>query len=127
MSLRGGDGVDGEVANFLAQVAPGVEIPVVAVVDQALRRDFALAFFAAATVVVTNLQALTLEQRRGDELEVLQVALALGGVQNADAFRDFLGCVVLAAEQTLKARQQWRDVRAEQTGLHFFEEVLHHE
>ena len=38
-----------------------------------------------------------------------------------------LGCVVLAAEQTLKARQQWRDVRAEQTGLHFFEEVLHHE
>src|SRR5574340_791815 len=45
--LRAADGIDGKAAQVVAQVAPGVEIPVVAVMYQALRRDLALDGFVA--------------------------------------------------------------------------------
>jgi len=72
-------------------------------------------------------QPMALEQGRGDDLEVAQVGLALGGMHDADAPGDFLGCVVAAAEQALQARLQRRDLRAEQARLNLFEQVLHHQ
>src|SRR5438067_12806572 len=91
------DGVDGEAAQVLSPVAPGVEVPVVAVVHEPLRRHFALGLLAASAVVVADPESGALEHRGGGDAEMLRVAGAALGSADADALPDVLPRVIARA------------------------------
>src|SRR5687767_15363314 len=65
--LRRADGVDREAPQVLAHVAVAVDVPVVAVVHEPLRRDLALGLAVALAVVVPDPHAGALEERRSEE------------------------------------------------------------
>lgn len=62
-----------------------VQVPVVAVVDQALRRNLAVAVLVAAAAVVLDHQAPPAQQRGAHGLEVRQVQAARAHRLHADA------------------------------------------
>ena len=120
------DGVDREGAQSVAQMAPGVEVPVVAVVIEALRRDFPFGDLVGAPGVVADHQALAAEQGGADRLEMVEMELAGADRLDADAALHFLDRVVGGAEQAGEAGEQGLDLRAEQAaGVEVREEVLH--
>ena len=80
-------------------MAPGVEVPVVAVVDEPLRRDFAFGLLIGAAGVVADEHALAAQQGRAHRLEVAEVEAARADGFDADALLHLLGRVVGAAEQ----------------------------
>lgn len=122
------DGVDRKAAQFVAQVAPGVEVPVVAVVGQALRRDFALAGVALAAGDVFDAEAAPFHEGGGDVLEVLRRVVAGGGAQDADAPGDVVGRIGGAFEHAEQALAQRADMFGEQTaGVEGGEKLLHAE
>src|SRR5690348_10199100 len=65
--------IEGERAQVVAQVVPGVQVPVLAIVHQALRRDLARGGLVLGAVPVHELQALAAEDGGGDELEILRL------------------------------------------------------
>ena len=122
------DGVHREGAQPVAQVAPGVEVPVVAVVHEALRGDLALGGLVGAAGVVADDQALAAQQRRADGLEMIEVEFARADGLDADAAVHLLGGVVGGAEQPREAREQRLDLRPQQpAGVEVGEQVLHGE
>jgi hypothetical protein len=104
------DRIEREVANVVAQVAPGVEVPVLAVIHEALWRDFALGSLAAAAGKVGDGQALAPQQRRADFLEMGQLEFAFTEADDQHAAADLLGGVVGAAEQAGEPREQGLDL-----------------
>ena len=70
-NFYGFDGVDRKTSQLFTQMAPGIEIPVVAVVGEALWRDLALAGGAVAACAVVDTKALAFHQRCGNGREVL--------------------------------------------------------
>jgi len=106
-------------------VAPGIEVPVLAVIHQALRRDFALGGFAAAAGEVGDGQALAAQQRGADLLEMRELELAFAQAHDQDAAADFLGGVLGAAEQAVEAGDQRLDVgRQNAAGIEVDEQML---
>src|SRR5687768_792296 len=94
--LRRADGVDREAPQVLAQVAVAVDVPVVAVVHEPLRRDLALGLAVVLAVVMADPHARALEQRRRDDAEVRGFAFAALGLEDADALHDLLPRMVAA-------------------------------
>jgi hypothetical protein len=120
------DGIDGEGAQAVAQMAPGVEMPVVAIVVEALGRDFAFAHCVGAACVEADDQALPPQERRADGLEVVEVEFAGTDALDADAALQFLGRVVGSTEQAAEAGEQRLDLRPEQAaGVEIREQMLH--
>lgn len=78
-------------------MTPRVEIPVVAVVHQALRRDFAVGDIAAYASVVFDFEPLALHQRIGDGNET-RPGSASGHAQNAHPAREFATAQMLGPE-----------------------------
>src|SRR5581483_4649073 len=115
------DGVDGEAPQVVPQVAPGVEIPVVAVVHQALRRDGALGLLVFLAVVVPDPELRALEHCLRGDAEVLGVAGAALGLEDADAALDFLPGVVARAEELAQALSQRVDLPVEHARLQIAE------
>ena len=68
--LRRRDGVEPERPQRLPLVAPRIQVPVVAVVHEPLRRDLAVDDFAVLATLVTQTEALACEHCRGDRPEV---------------------------------------------------------
>src|SRR5687768_11425301 len=101
------DRVGGEAPEVLAQMAIRVEVPVVAIVDQALRRDLALGLAIFLAVVVPDPQARALEERRGDDAEVRRLALAALGQEDLGALADLLPRVIAAAEDRAQPLDEW--------------------
>lgn len=132
-----GDGVDGfdglyrvdrKTPQFIAQVAPCLQIPVVAVVRQPLRRDFALAGVAVAAGDVFDAQPSPFHERGCDVLEVLRRVVAGRGAQDADAAGDFVGGIGGAFEHAEQALAQRADVFGKQAaGVEGGEQLLHAE
>ena len=111
--------------NVLAQVAPGVEVPVVPVVTRALRRHFALGILTFALCKVVDHQPLPAQCRRPDGLELVEVEFAGADVLHKYPFLDF-SRILGRTEQCREAREQQLDVRAEQAaGIEVGQEVLH--
>src|SRR5690606_14747122 len=73
--------IDREAAQALALMVPGVEVPVVAVVGDALRRDRAPRLLVGRACAVFEGQALALEYRGADRAEGMLVEAA-GAVGN---------------------------------------------
>lgn len=84
-----GDAFDGEAAQGFAGVEISVKISVVAVMDEPLRGDFALAGFVVAASVVVDVQAVPLQQCARYGLKTFQRDIASGHAQNAHSFGDF--------------------------------------
>ena len=119
--------VEREAADVVAQVAPPVQVPVVAVVDEALRGDFALGHLVARAVPVRELEAAPAEDGGGDELEMLRLVAPRPERDHADAPAHFLGRMVAHGEQRRQSRLQRLHVRAEDARLEALEEMLHGE
>src|SRR5205807_6114942 len=68
--LGGPDGVNREAAQALAQMAVSIDVPVVAIVNEPLRRDLAFGLAVLVPVVMTNPQARALKKRHGYNAEV---------------------------------------------------------
>ena len=71
------------------------------------------------------MQALALQHRVRDPLEVRQRELARAEMNDADAALDLVGRMLARAEGGAQAREQRLDVRLEQAGLQAREQVLH--
>ncbi len=71
------DGLERTAASLLPPMAPGVEILVVTVTDQALRRDDAYIHFVAPTIPGSNLDLPARQQGIGDSREKARLNLAL--------------------------------------------------
>lgn len=83
------DGVEGKAAEGIALVAPGVEVPVIAVVDEALRGNLAAGALATGPGEVEEMEAAAGEQSGADGLEVLGGDRSGGDGQDADATHEF--------------------------------------
>ena len=92
--------------------------------NESLRRDFAFTALAALAVDVAQAQALAFEQGAGQQREAVEPGAAPGGMQDADAPRDFVGASSLLPSRVV-SRASRGDMRPEQTRLHVFEQVLH--
>src|SRR5689334_12867349 len=88
------DRVDGEAAKVVAQVAPAIEVPVVAVMHEALRRYLAHRLLVLLAVVVADPELGALQHRGCDDAEVLWIAGAALGLEDADALLHFLPRVI---------------------------------
>ncbi len=92
-----GDGVQREVAQLLAEMAPSIQVPVVAVMHQSQGRDVALGgiavavAFAVAACGVGNVQPFALGQRGGDLFKMSGAYAALGQTDDAHTLRQFGG------------------------------------
>ena len=84
--VRFEDAIHREAAQCLAVVVPGIEIPVVAVVRQPLRRDRAPAVRIGGACAVAKTQLAAFEHGTGGDPECLLVKLALAPGDHADAF-----------------------------------------
>ena len=81
---RVADAVEGEAPEAVAQVAPGVEVPVLAVVHEALRREGAFEGLVPGAAVVDDAHPPSREKRLADRSELGGAYLAPGRVQDSD-------------------------------------------
>ncbi len=116
--------VEGEAAQLLAPVAKGVEVPVAAIVDEALRGDGAFAGLVACAAVVENTQSAALQDGAGDLTEMAHCRGACGHLQDADAAADVGMSAAAVGEQVLQTFFEGGDGGGENTGLEFVEQVL---
>lgn len=122
------DTVDGEVAQCAAEVAPGVEVPVFAVMDEALGRDLALGFLVATAGVVSDRKSLTTQQRRADAFEMGELHAAFADADDQYPLADFFGGVVGRAKQSVQALDQRGDMGGKNSPrIEIGEQVLHGE
>ena len=117
------DGVDGEAPEVVAQVAPSVEVPIVAVVDEALRGDFAFGGAVFAAVVVPDEEPRTLEEGRRDDAEPGGVTFSALGLEDADPLLDFLPGMITAPEDSAQPLDQCAGLGAEVAGLEVAKEL----
>ena len=110
------DRVESEAAEVLSQMAPGVEVPGVAVVHQTLRRDLALERLTACAVVVAQRQASPLPQRTRDLAEP-RAGRAGRLAEDAYPARHLAAADVLGREQLLDPLLDRRELAVEQAGL----------
>src|SRR5690606_31561238 len=89
---------DGKSAQFLTQMAPGIQIPVFPVVNQGLRADVAPGF-GAFVIHVVNMQLAFFEQTFADAVEDFSRQLAVGNGQNANMVGKGAGGNVASLEQ----------------------------
>ena len=124
---RRADRVEREAAHTLRLVAPRIDVPVAAVVDQVLGRESALGFVIPLAVVVADGEALALEHGGSDSLEVLELRLACRLLQHVDAPLDLFRGVVALVEDRAQPLEQRLHVRREQARLQGLEQMLHGE
>ena len=124
-----GDAFDGEAAQGVAGMAVSVQIPVVAVVDEPLRGDFALAGLVVAAPVVADVQAVSLQQCARYGLKTFQRDIASGHAQDAHSFGDFFAAQMAIAqipgrEDLFDAFLDGFELCIEQAGLNVREQLL---
>src|SRR3970282_1549227 len=105
----------------IALVAPGVQIPVVAVMGKALRRDFALRLFVLSASVIADGETLPLQQSARYGLEMFAGAVASRHAQDAHAPGDFAAVELSGGKQFFHALLDRFEVAVEQAGLTLFE------
>jgi len=107
---------------------PGIEVPVVAVIDQALGRDLALGGLVVVAGVVANEEALPAQQGGADGGEVIEGQVPHLHAEHAHALLHLGGGIVGAAEQLLQPRHEGLQVGAEEpAAVESGDELLHGE
>ena len=120
------DGVDREGAQAVPKMAPGVEVPVAAVVVEALRRDLTFHHLVGVARMIADQQPFSPQQGGADALELLHVQFAGSDRLDANATLHLLGRIVGAAEQAGETGKQGPDLRPEQAaGVELRPEMMH--
>lgn len=119
------DALERETAQPVAPVAPGIEIPVVPVVHEALGRDLAFGFLITGTAVIVEAKTLTRKHSAADEFKVLRRNRTGGLRQDADTFLHFVGGMIAVPEQRPDPLLQGLDIGFHESGLEVIEQVLH--
>ena len=120
---RAAHAVEGEAPQPVPQVAPSVEVPVLAVVHEALRREGAFQGLVPRPAVVDDSDPAAREQRLADGAELGGADLAARGVQDPDAPGHLRGSLPAASEELARALDQRLDVRPEQARVHLLEQL----
>ena len=120
------DAVEGKGAHALTQVAPGFQVPVVAVVEQALGREFAFTEPLLAALEVSDGKTPALGQGVGNGLEIFP-GRSRGSPQNADTPADLIAAAVLCFQQLPDVGLKGCQLALQQTWLHRFQQLLHAE
>ncbi len=115
--------IDREAPQRPAQVTPGVEVPVVAVVREALRGHPALGDLVAGPAVVQDAQPAPAHQCARQALERLEIGAARRHLQDADPVLDLAIAARALVQQARDALAQGSNVRLQQTGLHVGEQL----
>lgn len=118
------DGIDGKAAHAFAQVAPGVQVPVVAIVDELLGREGALQRFVAGAVVVQDQDLFALEGGFGNGFKRGQGQAAFTGADGAHALSELLWVQALVAEHVVQPFAQGLELGAEQAGVELLDHAL---
>ena len=124
---RVADAVEGEAPQPVPQVAPRIEVPVLAVVHEALRREGAFQGLVPRPAVVDDAHPAACEERLADGPELRGPDLAAGRVQDPHPPRHFRGRAGIAAEKRPRAVNQGLDVRPEQPRVHLLEQLAQRE
>jgi len=119
--MGGNHPFQGEAAQFFAQMAPGVEIPVVAIVDEALRGKVAFRLAASVAAQIADVRAAA-RRGVGQGLEDAGVRLPGGGAQHPHPAYQFTLALVCAVQEFFDALPERGEI--EQAGLGFFEQFL---
>ena len=119
--------VEGEAPQCVPQVAPGVEVPVLAVVHEALGREGAFEGLVPRPAVVDDADPAAREQRLADGAELGGADLAARRVQDPNAPDHFRGSAPAAPEELARAVDQRLDVRPEQARVHLLEQLAERE
>ena len=80
--------IEREAPQAAAQVAPGVEVPIAAVVHEALRREPALGVLVTRAAVVEHAEPVTFDHRTSDLAEGVEIDDARRAGEDADAARE---------------------------------------
>jgi hypothetical protein len=105
-------------------MTPGVEVPVVAIVRDALRRDFAGVGLVAFAVVVIDDEALTLQDCIHDGLKMTRVFVARSEADQAYARADFVCAEMAVLQDAVDTRMDRAQMVVEQAGYKFAEQML---
>ena len=97
-------------------MAPGIEVPVVAIVGEPLRRDFAFAGLAAVAIVILDDEPFALQYGSGDALKESHVFSASSHSQDADAFVCFAAAEMFGVEERVDSCSDGRKRMIQQAG-----------
>ncbi len=120
----GVDAVHGEDPERVPVMIPGVEIPVVAVVHQSLRRNRPAAFLVRGAAVVAEAEPAPLQERRGQGRENLGGRHASRRRHHAHAAPQLPADEARRLEQFFDAFLERRKEGVEQAGLYAVEQLL---
>ena len=119
------DRVERELAQVLAKVAVGIEIPVVTVEDEPLRRHGSIGRLPGAARPVAHAKAAPLQRRSCHCLEHARGQRPCGLAEHANALADLGGFDASFLEEHLEPRTQRRDVRRQQARLQVVQHRVH--
>ncbi len=111
------DGIHAKGAQRPFSVVPRIQVPVVAIVDQALGRDLPPGVLVPQAVVVGDVQALPFQHRVGDDGKMLGLPRAGRLGKHAHPARDFLVGVVMLFQQRPDTLLQRAHVGSKPIGL----------
>ena len=114
-----------EAARAAAQVAPGVDVPVAAVVDQPLRRELAFGGLVGAARPVAHPQPAPLHQRLRHRREGIPGGEPLPRREDAHAPAQFREGAAGIAQQLLQLTAQCRHRFREQARAHLLQQGVH--
>src|ERR1019366_4134791 len=90
--------VQGKAAKAVAQMAPGIQVPVRPVVNQTLWRDLTNGFFVTEATPVPQVQTVPGQGRHAHQLETFDIDRTGCHVQDANPAPNLVGLKVLGAE-----------------------------
>ena len=122
--LQPWDGVYAEAAQVIAQVAPGVQVPVVAVMHQALWRHLTLGGLAVLPAKVPDFQALPGQGGGSYRLEGFGLHHPLAGVHDADAAGHIQAGEAVLGHQLAQALLERLELGAQQPRFELLQQLL---
>ncbi len=88
---NGADTIKRKPPQTIAHMAPGIEVPVVAVMNQALGRDFSQGDLITGASVILDFDALALEECNADFGKEMTALNPAAHLDELDAFANFFG------------------------------------
>ena len=111
------NGINRKTPHTTAQMTPGIHIPVVAVMNQLLRRNDALHRLARLPVEVNDFYLLSIDSSLSHQLKRLQWHAAFASVHHPNSLRQHVGICALRFQNFVETRLQRLELGAQQARL----------
>ena len=121
------DGINSETAQIITKMTPGIQVSVIAVINQPLGGDGTAEQLIIAPVVMANPELMAIKQGGHDHRKMISGYRPGGKVRNFDAFFHFTGIVAAAAQQAANTFFQRLQMAAGQAGLEIGKQGFHAE